>query len=70
MVASSFSVILSLMWLVWIVAGDAVCAVDGFWGGWLLQRMVSELDLEIDDTPSKQPVFMVFPLCCMPWTIP
>jgi len=32
--------------------------------------MVSELDVQTDDTRSKQPLFVVFTLCCMLWMIP
>jgi hypothetical protein len=38
--------------------------------GSLLQKDVNKSDVEIDNTTSNQPVFIVFPLCCMPWTIP
>jgi hypothetical protein len=31
--------------------------------------MVSELDVQTDGIRSKQPLFMVFTLCCMLWTI-
>jgi hypothetical protein len=49
--------------------GGRCCLCCGRVLGSLLQKDVKS-DVEIDDTTSKQPVFMVFPLCCMPWTIP
>jgi hypothetical protein len=35
----------------------------------LRRKTVSELDVQTDDTRSKQPLFMVFTLCCMLWMI-